>query len=398
MITKEMTVSEILRRYPELIYIFENKGIKGLDNKAVLKQVGNLPLENILKTKKVNVDVFVDLLNETLEINKSEDITLVEKNKVEGRVNVLGLLPCPVRVPLLEAFSKYENIDDINYELKAASEGLDWLKEDVMKAENEEELADVFISAGFDLFFEEDLMKKFKDKKVFTDLTGMDKYNPDFENDYMSLKDPSGDYSMLGVVPAVFLVNKKELGDRPIPRTWSDILDPMFEKSISLPVSDFDLFNAIMIHLYKEFGKDAVIKLGKSLVESMHPAQMVKSDKAKARVKPAISIMPYFFTKMALPGSVLEAVWPEDGAIISPIFMLTKAKKKEDIEDIAKLFASKEVGEILAHKGLFPVVNKEVDNKIEGKKFKWVGWDYINNNNIGEILRECMELFEKGMS
>lgn len=397
MINKQMTVNEILNNYPELIYVFENKGIKGLNNNAVLKQVGKLPLETILKTKRINVDVFVDLLNETLENNKSEDITLVEKNKVEGRTSIVGLLPCPVRLPLLELFSKYEKIDNVNYDLKAASEGLDWLKEDIMNATNEDQLADVFISAGFDLFFEEDLMKKFKDQKVFKDFTGMDEYNSDFENEYMSLKDPSGDYSMLGVVPAVFLVNKKELDDRPIPKTWSDLFNPIYENSISLPVSDFDLFNAIMIHIYKEFGKEAVTKLGKGLVESMHPAQMVKSDKGKDRVRPAISIMPYFFTRMALPGGVMEAVWPEDGAIISPIFMLTKSKKRSEVEDIARLFASKEAGEILSHKGLFPVVNKDVDNNIKGKTFKWVGWDYINNNNIGEILRECMDLFEKGL-
>lgn len=397
MINKDMTISEILQVNDTLISVFENKGIKGLSNETVLKQVGNMKLETLLKNKKMNVEVFVDLLNETLDINKSEDITLAEKEYQEGKINIHGLLPCPVRVPILEVLGNYEGINDINYELKAASEGLDWLQNEVMSAKTQDDLADIYISAGFDLFFEEELMKKFKDQNVFKDYTGLTEYNNDFDNDYLSLKDPSGDYSMLAVVPAVFLVNKKILGDRPMPRTWADLFDPIYEKSISLPVSDFDLFNAILIHLYKEFGPESCFKLGKSLIESMHPAQMLKSDSAKKRVKPAISIMPYFFTKMALPGSVMEAVWPEDGAIISPIFMLTKKDKQEELEDISKIFASKEMGEILSHKGLFPSVNKEVDNNLGDKTFKWIGWDYINNNDIGEILRECMELFEKGM-
>ena len=395
LITKELTVNDVLAKHKELIHVFEAKGFKGLDNEMVLKQVGKFTLEQLLKNKQMNVDVFVDLLNETLEANQT-DITLQEREYVEGKTNIIGLLPCPVRVPLLEAFGQYDKIDDVNYELRAASEGLDWLKEDVRKVQDEDGLADVYISAGFDLFFEEDLMKKFKDQGTFHDFTDLD-YNTDFENDYMSLKDPSGDYSMLGVVPAVFVVNTKELGDRPMPRTWSDILDPMFEGSISLPVSDFDLFNAILIHLYKEFGPEACVKLGKSLVSSMHPTQMLKSEKKNARVKPAISIMPYFFTKMALPGSVLEAVWPEDGAIISPIFMLTKKSKQEEVEPIAKMFASKEIGEIMSHKGLFPSVRSDIDNRLPNNKFKWIGWDYINNNDIGSILEECMSLFDKGM-
>ncbi|ERJ12190.1 ABC transporter substrate-binding protein [Haloplasma contractile] len=398
MINKRMTIEEIVTKHPNLIETFESKGFKGLNNKAILKQVGRLPLETVLTNKKMNVDAFIALLNESFAKDQVTDVTLMEKEKKENAINISGLLPCPVRLPLLEILNEHKNIDNINYELKAAAEGLDWIKEEVMNAKTEDDLADVFISAGFDLFFEEDLMKKFKNQNVFKDYTGLDDYNTDFENKDISLKDPSGDYSMLAVVPAVFLVNKKELGDRPAPKTWKDLLDPMYEKSISLPVSDFDLFNAILIHLYKYYGEEAVEKLGKGLVESMHPAEMVKSDKRKTKKKPAITIMPYFFTRMALPGGVMEPVWPEDGAIISPIFMLTKKDKKEQVESIAKLFASKEVGEIFAHKGLFPCVNKEVDNRIEGKTFKWIGWDYINNNNIGEILRNCMELFEKGMN
>ncbi len=395
MIKRTQTVESILLKYPELVHVFDAKGFKGLQNPHVLKQVGVLPLEKMLQNKKVNVEVFVDLLNETLEANKT-DITLQERTYKEGKTNIIGLLPCPVRVPLLEAFGQYEDIDNVNYELRAASEGLDWLKDDVRAVESEDDLADVYISAGFDLFFEEDLMKKFKDKGTFKDFTDLT-YNSDFENDEISLHDPSGEYSMLGIVPAVFVVNTAELGDRPMPKTWADIMDPIFKGSVSLPVSDFDLFNAILIHLYKEFGIEACTKLGESLVKSMHPTQMIKSEKKNARIKPAISIMPYFFTKMALPGSVLQAVWPEDGAIISPIFMLTKASKKNEVEPIAKMFASKEVGEILSHRGLFPSVRADIDNRLPNKAFKWIGWDYINDNNIGEILEECMDAFNKGM-
>ena len=35
---------------------------------------------------------------------------------------------------------------------------------------------------------------------------------------------------MLGVVPAVFLVNKNMLGDREMPKSWADLLKPEFRK------------------------------------------------------------------------------------------------------------------------------------------------------------------------
>lgn len=202
---------------------------------------------------------------------------------------------------------------------------------------------------------------------------------------------------MLAVVPAVFLINKKELGDRQAPKTWEDLLKPEFEKSVSLPVSDFDLFNAIILNIHKLYGKDGVKKLGKSLIQSMHPSQMIKSDRLKDN-KPAITIMPYFFTKMAKEGGPMIAQWPEDGAIISPIFMLTKKSKLQEMEKVIDLLASKELGEILAHQGLFPSIHPEVDNNISKEnKFIWLGWDYINEHNLQELIAQCEDSFEEGM-
>lgn len=394
MITKSQSLQEILVAHPDLKDVFEVNGFKGLDNAMIVKQLSKLSIENVLKNKGIGVDIFIDMLNEHVN-SKDIDVTLMEQSTDEKSINIIGLLPCPVRIPLLEQFNSLSNVNDINHNLKAASEGLDWLKEEV-KESNVDNLADIYISAGFDLFFEDDLMKKFKDQKVFKDFYQDEEYNKDFNNEFVKLQDPNGDYSMIGVVPAVFLVNTMVLGDRPMPKTWSDLFDPIYENSISLPVSDFDLFNAILIHLYKEFGIESVKTLGKQLVQSMHPAQMVKSDK-RSRVKPAISIMPYFFTKMALPGSVMKAVWPEDGAIISPIFMLSKKERYDDLKEITDMFMSKSTGEILSHKGLFPSVHNEVNNNLEGKSFKWVGWDYIDNNDIGSILELCMKTFNEGM-
>ncbi len=341
------------------------------------------------------MDTFLELLNDIIEQDRnSEDVNLNKKINDEDAVSVMGLLPCPVKNPLLEGLKKFQSKTGmkINHELKAASSGLDWLKEDVIKANHPEKLADMFISAGFDLFFEDELMGKFKHEGIFKDITGMTEYNKDFNNENISLKDPDGDYSMLAVVPAVFLVNTDALGDRPFPKSWADLLKPEFENSVSLPISDFDLFNAILISIYKNYGEDGVKKLGKTLLQNMHPSQMVKSNKLKTNV-PAVTIMPYFFTKMTGQGGPMVAQWPEDGAALSPIFMLTKKSKEKELKPLADFFASKEIGEILSHQGLFPTVNPEVENNLGDKKFMWVGWDYIKNNDIGSILKHCEKLF-----
>jgi ABC-type Fe3+ transport system substrate-binding protein len=202
---------------------------------------------------------------------------------------------------------------------------------------------------------------------------------------------------MLGVVPAVFLVNKEELGERAMPKSWKDILYGDFENSVSLPIGDFDLFNAILLNIYKNYGEEGVRKLGKTLKKSMHPSEMVKSH-AKRTGKPIVTIMPFFFTRLAKGNSPMTPVWPEDGSIISPIFMLTKKDKKDKMQPVVDFLASKEVGEILSHNGKFPSVNPNVDNRIPSEnKYMWLGWDYINNNDIGSLIKKCEDIFNESV-
>ncbi len=392
MINKDLTINEIISTYPETVDVFASKGLRGLDNKLILKKVGNYTLAQILDKKGIDVNAFIGLLEDATADITSADVTLKDMSNQNSNLKVIGLLPCPVRIPILEEINKHQ-ISDFDFELQAASMGLDHLKEEILSATNESELASVYISAGFDLFFDGRLIERFTSKGTFKDLSNIE-FNKDFENDNISLRDPNGNYSMISVVPAVFLVNKNHLDGKPIPKTWADILDPMYKGMLSLPVSDFDLFNAILIHIHKEYGIDGVSKLRDNLAASLHPAQMVKAEKG---VVPAISIMPYFFTRMAAPGSPLVAVWPEDGAIVSPIFMLTKASQEKEIQPVSDIMMSKQMGEILSHQGLFPSVSNEVDNQLDGKPFKFVGWDYINKHDIGAIIEECMTEFNKGV-
>lgn len=387
-------IETILNKYPETIDFFVNKGFENLKTEDGKKLLGKLNLDIVLKTKNIGIEGFSDMLNDFIELSRnSADLTLNEKTKRTNGVKVIGLLPCPVRVPLLEQFDAFveKSEYDIEYDLKAASHGLEWLKGTVRNESDYNNLADIYLSAGFDLFFDENLMGKFKKANVFKDAVKYKDYNHEFEN----LRDPSGDYSILAVVPAVFLVNSKELNGREIPKTWADLLKPEFEKSVSLPVSDFDLFNAILLNIYKLYGDEGVKKLGKSLIQNLHPAQMVKSDRMTVN-RPTVTIMPYFFTRMTKEGGTMIPVWPEDGAIISPVFMLTKREKVDKMQDLIDFFSSKAVGEILSHKGFFPSVNPEVVNGTpEGKKYMWIGWDYIYNNNLQEQMHHCEDLFNK---
>lgn len=384
-ISKSMSIKDVIVKYPETIAVFKNVGFKGLENPAVIEKLAGISLEKAMMIKKEDVNVFINMLKLA--------ISDVDRDDEVKDISLMGLLPCPVRIPLLEGFEQYltDNKDvKVKYELKAAYAGLGWLKDEVIEKNDINKLADMFISAGFDLFFDKDLMGKFKEQGVFKDLTGIEKYNEDFENENISLKDPHGDYSMIGVVPAIFIVNKKDLGDRKKPTSWADILKPEFAKSVSLPIADFDLFNSILIHIYKLYGMEGVKNLGRSLLSNLHPAQMIEAK------EPLVTIMPYFFSKMIPEKGPKEVIWPEEGAIISPIFMLTKAKKEKELKKIIQYMSGAKVGDILANQGLFPSVHPDVKNPINGRPMLWVGWDFIHSNDMGKLIKECENIFNEG--
>ncbi len=402
----ESTLFEITENYPETIDIFISRGFPQMGNEEKRKNFGkSINLKTALMLKGISSESFLSLLKETVNSGNTDgDVTLQSgpvstKTELNGdTLNIMGLLPCPVRIPLMEKFDQFaknytaKTGTALNYQLQAASLGLEWVEQHILNIDSTDKLPDLFLSAGFDLFFDEKKIGHHRRSGLFKDMTDYRDVNKDFKE--LDIIDPDGCYSIIGTVPAVFLVNMEQLGDRKKPESWLDILKPEFENSVSLPIGDFDLFNAILLSIHKNYGKEGVEKLGRSLLDSMHPSQMVKSATKKGN-KPVVTIMPSFFTRMTGGKGPLTAVWPSDGAIISPIFMLSKSEKEEVLKPIVDFFASKEVGEILAHQGRFPSVHPDVDNKFEDNKYMWIGWDYIKTHDIGSLITECMDIFDK---
>lgn len=390
------TLAAICEAHPETIPVFVSNGFPQMGDGAARNEFGGrITLGHALQLKGLDSAVFTGLLEAALDTAAGLREAGVRREE-KAALDVVGLLPCPVRIPLLEQFEAFVQTQGVkvNYELKAASMGLSWVEERL--AGGAGELPDLFLSAGFDMFFDKERFGRFREAGIFADLTGWERDNPLFAG--RGLRDPRKNYSVIGVVPAVFLVNLDELGDRPLPRTWEDLLEPRFAGRVSLPVGDFDLFNAIVINIHKAYGDAGLEKLGRSLLESMHPAQMVKSDR-KEGVRPIVTIMPNFFTKMAREGSGMRAVWPEDGAITSPIFMLTRREKAAALQPLVDFFAGKAAGEILSHKGLFPSLHPDVDNKMDpGLPFLWPGWEYLEGQDVSTLIKHCMAVFNGALA
>ncbi len=397
-------VYDVTEHYPELIDLLAANGFENLQNEMMRKTVGKtISIETALKSKHYDVQVFEQKMVEVIEQKNPElstGLADTHKEHPDGELKLAGVLPCPIRVQLLENLEHWLNSQEtkVSYELQAASMGLDWLREQMSESTDAAGLADVYLSAGFSLFFDRSVMEQHLNNGVFADLTGAKRLNTCFDNDSIDLKDPRRQYTIIGVVPAIFMVNTELLADRPFPESWADLLKPEFEDTVALPMRDLDLFNAVLLGFYKEYGEEGVRQLGKSLLLSMHPAQMIKSGAKKQQKKaPVVTVMPYFFTLMAKDNGPMRPVWPKDGAIISPIFLMTKAGSQETSQPLVDYLFSREMGGVLSASGKFPSTHPEVDNGLSKEQtFLWPGWDFIYNHDIGALLKETEDIFFDG--
>ncbi len=157
------TIYDITEKFPETIGLFVANGFEQLNNPIMRNTLGKtVTLEMALSMRKLNQELFIEKLEETIKQNLP-DLTsgLTPTRKEEGGdIRIEGVLPCPIRLPLLEKFeawmaSQKDSMDyKVDYNLKSANLGLDDVKERIIAADgNADALSDLYLSAGFDLFF-----------------------------------------------------------------------------------------------------------------------------------------------------------------------------------------------------------------------------------------------------
>ncbi|MCW8893027.1 MAG: DUF1858 domain-containing protein, partial [Deltaproteobacteria bacterium] len=128
-LNKDMTVKDVLEHWPETLDVFIANGFEHFhDEKQRNAVAAFLKLDRAAKTKNYDLDNFLGLLQEKIDEQLNlVDVTMKTTQKSGSSVNVTGLLPCPVRLPLLEGFDTFikkyteETGNSVSYKLEAAS-------------------------------------------------------------------------------------------------------------------------------------------------------------------------------------------------------------------------------------------------------------------------------------
>ncbi|MDO5713948.1 MAG: ABC transporter substrate-binding protein [Tissierellia bacterium] len=352
--------------------------------------------------KEIHLDSFCDPkfkeISKTMSLKRALEMKNISKESfIEGykrfkessctddSYTMSGVLPCPIKIPLLEALEEYlpHCPFPITLDLQSANLGLDFIKNHLENG-NFTDFPDIVSSVGMELFFNHSFQENYMGPgKYVANMPFVKEQNHDYV-------DPQGKYGIIALVPAVFIVdNTYWKGNHP--RTWEELLDPSMEDKIGLPHMDLDLMNALYVTIYSKYGMDGIKSLYKNKRKSLHPAQM--TGKRQNNTIVPLSIAPYFFASMVSRSKQLSMVWPEDGAIVSPIFFFHK--DNDVLHPFIDFLTGETIGKIFSKDGFFPSTNPKVPSELsKDQPLWWVGWDFLHSVNIEKILKDCDSVFE----
>jgi len=209
------------------------------------------------------------------------------------------------------------------------------------------------------------------------------------------LIDPRGAYTVYGVTPYVFLADTRRLdslGGLPAPRAWEDILHPRYKGEVVMCGDGDDMADAVVLNLYKDFGMEGLTALAANSKGLMHSSSMVKSVGSRDEGAGAVYVIPAFFAESIRQPEHIKVIWPEDGAAASPLYLLARRSERRRVAALAGFFAGGFAA--IESAAWFAPMDGSVPSKLPpGATLKWVGWDFIENNDVSALRDRLNALF-----
>ena len=394
----DLTVREAIDQYPEILPVFKANGLGKFAEDEICATLGAaVRLRTALRAAGINADLFSRMLDDVIAAARSHADSHSALIPVQDNLNLFALLPCPLKVPLEEAFNGFlatltaEQRASLTFCIEGnANSQIDYA-DYADHFETLAEMPDIIITPGFNSFFHPHFVERFIKTGRFASVNS---FAGDRHLAAMGITDPDGHYTMLAMNLLVLVVDHTRLGSRHVPQNWADLLKPEYGKSIAIRGNrDGTFCETLLLSLYKDFGADGLSRLGRNVAWGWHPSQMVKSAGSGREDTPAISAMPLFFANNIKNREKVSIIWPADGALVSPVTMLVKADKREGLRYLLDFLAGPEVAAICAG-AAFPDVHPEVNNRLpDNAAFKWIGWDYVKSHDLKALIADTNAAF-----
>lgn len=390
----DLKIYEIIQRFPQTQWVFVTNGLGALVTDDAMRVLAPfLTLGTALKSRFINIEAFIDMLEDTITRNPVIDTPGLVSMEAQKDLSLLGLMPCGLKMPFSRAFSQFLNELQAKEGLciQAAVEGnvnqeLSYYSY-VDTIESKNELPDIIVSADFNVFLGHRFYNRFVVPGHFT-AYGALPAGPNFSD--AQILDPENEYTILCVNPLVVVANLDKLKNRDLPHTWDDILAPEWKKSLIIRGGDGFYCHAVLLPTFKASGNKGIEALAANVLEGLHPAQMV--NRIDNNGPGALYVMPAFFADRIRHQDRIKVIWPDDGALASPVILQVKSEKKEELKPVLDYLVGSQLAQILAGAG-FPVPHADVSAEVQTKPLKWLGWNFLRQNDLPALNVQIDKVF-----
>lgn len=321
-----------------------------------------------------------------------QSIQQMEDSPAMGKADLLLYAPCPVKLVVkdsIEAIAASVTPPLATY-IPMGCTSVDPYDPLYMETDAEK-LPAVIASIGFGDFWRKEFVQHFVRTGTFESVLP-DTINPLYIE--AGMLDPFGAYTIYGVTPYIFLIDHKKLNGKPAPKTWGDLLDPLYKDELVMCGDGDDMADAVLLNLYKEFGDAGLSGLAANTKSLMHSSRMAKVSGTNAPDAGSIFIIPLFFAESTKLPDHVEVVWPEDGAAASPLYFLAKKSEQGRLTRLIDFFV-KGFGDIDSATRFIPIDGSRPSHLPAHAKLKWVGWDYVAKNDVNSLRDELAIRFKR---
>lgn len=265
-------------------------------------------------------------LDESTRILNEEPVFPESDDGRRRQLDYLGYAPCPVRAEMRRQMHRFfrtqrpVGVDEPKWFVPSSCHDAN-VYDGLWETEDESALPGVISEVGLGDFNRPQFLRRWLDTDTFAAISD-DEVRPEFHA--AGLVDPKKKHRVFGVIPEVILVDLKRLGNRPRPRTWTDLLDLRFQRDVIISGEEGDIHESFLFGLHKDHGEAALTALGRNVVNFMHPAEMAKTAGTENPKGAALYILPLFFALGCPRRDGTAIIWPEEGVYLNPLYLFRK--------------------------------------------------------------------------
>jgi ABC-type Fe3+ transport system substrate-binding protein len=200
------------------------------------------------------------------------------------------------------------------------------------------------------------------------------------------LVDPKGWIGVYAVAPFVMLIDHERLDGRPVPRRWSDLVDPVYRGEVVFggwrPEGEtrFHSVNTFfLVSMRRRLGLAGLKALLRNVPTLMHSAQMPRFAATSASVG-SVYVLPWLLAQLCPRRSMTQVVWPEDGALAYPLWLTVQAHRQRELQPLVDLFYGADLAGYL-NDNLYPALSPQSQPQIPASGVSWLGWDYLRSRH-----------------